>query len=120
MRISDWSSDVCSSDLWVKKAREYRSITLSVDVLMRISAILGIHIGLRTLFNEEQEGVAWLRRPHDAHAFGGAAPIDLITSGFQDVLLTVRRFVDATRGGLYMSPSSAESDSPDTRRIGKE
>src|SRR3546814_10183959 len=79
---------------------------------MRISAILGIHIGLRTLFNEEQEGVAWLRRPHDAQAFGGAAPIDLITSGFQDVLLTVRRFVDAARGGLYMSPSSAERDWP--------
>src|SRR3546814_924097 len=97
---------------WVKKAREYRSITLSVDVLMRISAILGIHIGLRTLFNEEQEGVAWLRRPHDAQAFGGAAPIDLITSGFQDVLLTVRRFVDAARGVLYMSPSSAERDWP--------
>lgn len=97
---------------WVKKAREHRDFTLSVDVLMRISAILGIHIGLRTLFDEEQESVAWLRRPHDAQAFGGAAPIDLITCGFQDVLLTVRRFVDAARGGLYMSPSSAERDWP--------
>src|SRR3546814_1243839 len=27
---------------WVKKAREHRDITLSVDALMRISAILGI------------------------------------------------------------------------------
>src|SRR3546814_10951072 len=27
MRISDWSSDVCSSDLWKKLAREHRGVT---------------------------------------------------------------------------------------------
>ena len=97
---------------WVKKAREHRDIMLSVDVLTRISAILGIHMGLRTLFAEEQEGVAWLRRPHGARVFGGAAPIDLITSGTQEMLITVRRFIDAARGGLYMSPSSDERDWP--------
>lgn len=97
---------------WVKKAREHRDITLSVDVLMRISSILGIHIGLRTLFDEEQEDVAWLRRPHDAQAFGGAAPIDLIASGTQETLMAVRRFIDAARGGLYMSPSSDEQNWP--------
>lgn len=95
---------------WVKKAREHQDITLSVDVLTRISAILGIHIGLRTLFDDEQESVAWLRQPHGARVFGGAAPINLITSGTQDALMTVRRFVDAARGGLYMSPSSDERD----------
>lgn len=97
---------------WVKKAREHRGITLSVDVLTRISAILGIHIGLRTLFDEDQEGVAWLRQPHGAQAFGGAAPIDIITSGTQEALMTVRRFIDAARGGLYMAPSSDERDWP--------
>lgn len=97
---------------WVKKAREHRDLTLSVDVLTRISAILGIHIGLRTLFDDDQEGVAWLRQPHGARVFGGAAPIDLITSGTQETLMTVRRFIDAARGGLYMSPSSDEHDWP--------
>lgn len=97
---------------WVKKAREHRDITLSVDVLTRISAILGIHLGLRTLFDEDREGVAWLRQQHGARAFGGAAPIDLITSGTQDALMTVRRFVDAACGGLYMAPSSDERDWP--------
>ena len=95
---------------WVKKAREHRVITLSVDVLMRISATFGIHMGLRTLFDEEQEGVAWLRQPHDARAFGGAAPIDLITSGTQETLMTVRRFVDSARGGLYIPPTPDEAD----------
>lgn len=97
---------------WVRKAREHRDITLNVDVLMRISAILGIHIGLRTLFDEDQEGVAWLRQPHDAGAFGGTAPIDLITSGTQKTLMTVRRFIEAASGGLYMAPSLDERDWP--------
>lgn len=97
---------------WVKKAYEHRDITLGVDVLIRISAILGIYVGLKILFADEEEGVAWLRRPHDARTFGGTTPIDLITSGFQDALLTVRRFVDAARGGLYMSPSPDERDWP--------
>jgi len=97
---------------WVKKAREHRDIALSVDVLTRISAIFGIHIGLRTLFDDDQEGVAWLRQPHDDRAFGGAAPIDLITGGTQETLMTVRRFIDAARGGLYMAPSSGERDWP--------
>lgn len=97
---------------WVKKAREHRDITLSVDVLIRISAILGIHIGLRTLFDDEQEGVGWLWTPHDARVFGGAAPIDLITSGTQDALMTVRRFVDAACGGLHMNPMPDEQTYP--------
>ena len=98
--------------VWVKKAREHRDITLSADVLTRISAILGIHMGLRTLFADEQESVAWLCRPHDARVFGGAAPIDLITGGTQETLMTARRFIEAARGGLYMAPSSDERDWP--------
>ena len=95
---------------WVKKAREHRDITLSGDVLMRISAVLGIYKGLRILFADDDKGVEWLQRPHKARVFGGAPPIELITSGTQDALLTVRRFVDAACGGLYMAPSSGDRD----------
>lgn len=42
---------------WVKKARKHRDITLSGDVLMRISAILGIYKGLRILFADDDKGV---------------------------------------------------------------
>lgn len=97
---------------WVKKAREHRDITLSVDVLTRISATFGIHMGLRTLFDDDREGVAWLRTPHSANIFGGEPPIDLITSGTQDALMTVRRFVDAACGGLYMNPMPDEQTYP--------
>ena len=95
---------------WCKQAREHGSITLDVDVLTRISAILGIHQALGLLFTDEHDGVAWLRQPHDARLFGGNPPLKLVTNGTQDGLMTVRRFLDAARGGLYMPPTAAEAD----------
>ena len=94
---------------WARQAREHGEITLDVDVLARISAILGIHQALGILFASEREGVDWLRGPHQALVFGGRPPLTLITSGSQDGLLTVRRFLDAARGGLYMAPNAADA-----------
>jgi hypothetical protein len=94
---------------WAKLAREHGAFTLDVDVLMRISALLGIHQALGVLNPSEAEGVAWLRRPHDAPLFGGQPPLALITSGTQDGLMAVRRFLDAARGGLYMPPNSIDA-----------
>ena len=95
---------------WCKQAREHGSITLDVDVLTRISAVLGIHQALTVLFSEERDGIAWLRQPHDARVFGGRPPLTLAANGTQDGLMTVRRFLDAARGGLYMPPAKAEAD----------
>lgn len=94
---------------WAKAAREHRDITLDVDVLLRISAVLGVHQALGVLFASEPEQIAWLRGPHQALVFGGRPPLDLLTSGTQDGLLTVRRFLDAARGGLYMAPNSVDA-----------
>ena len=88
--------------------REHRDITLDVDVLTRISAVLGIHQALGVLHAGEAEGVAWLRGPHRATVFGGKPPLELLVSGSQDALLTVRRFLDAARGGLYMEPGELD------------
>lgn len=93
---------------WCKHAREHGAFTLDVDVLTRISAVLGIHQALGVLFNDEHEGVAWLRQPHDAPAFGGHPPLDLVVSGTQDGLMVVRRFLDAAQGGLYMPPGATD------------
>ncbi len=73
-----------------------------------ISAALGIHQGLCILFPTEQLGVEWLRTPHNAVVFGGQPPLDLVTSGSQDGLLLVRRFLDGARGGLYMQPTTID------------
>lgn len=90
---------------WCKQVREHGEITLDVDVLTRLSAVLGIYQALRILFPTEREGIEWLRTPHHAIIFGGRPPLDLIVSGSQDGLLTVRRFLDGARGGLYMPPN---------------
>ena len=92
---------------WAKTAREHGDLTLDVDTLTRISAVLGIHQALGVLHRSEQDGVAWLKTPHQATVFGGRPPLDLVTSGTQDGLMTVRRFLDAARGGLYMEPVEA-------------
>ena len=69
---------------WCKQAREHGDFTLDVDVLTRISTVLGIHQGLGILFPTEQLGVEWLRTPHNAIIFGRRPPIHLATSGSQD------------------------------------
>ena len=40
--------------------------------------------------------------------FGGQPPIALVSSGTQDGLMLVRRFLDAARGGSYMAPNQAD------------
>ncbi|NEJ20289.1 DUF2384 domain-containing protein [Rhizobium leguminosarum] len=90
---------------WAKQAREHGAFTLDVDTLTRISAVLGIHQALRVLFSDERDGVAWLRTPHQALVFSGHPPLDVATNGTQDGLMTVRRFLDGARGGLYMQPN---------------
>lgn len=93
---------------WVKAVREHRDITLSVDRLTRISIVLGVHQALGALYATEQDGVEWLRTPHNAPLFAGRTPMALIMSGTQDGLLGVRRFLDAACSGLYMPPNDID------------
>ena len=95
---------------WARTVREHRDLTLDLDVLTRISAVLGIHQALGILEANEPAAIAWLRGPHGAIIFGGGAPLDLMTSGSIDALLTTRRFLDAARGGLYMPPNAIDQD----------
>lgn len=94
---------------WAKLAREGQPFTFDVDALLRISAVFGIHQALGVLFADEAEGVRWLKGPHMAPVFGGQPPLALVTSGTQDGLMAVRRFLDAARGGLYMPPNALDA-----------
>jgi len=93
---------------WTKAVREHEEIMLGVDVLTRISAVLGIHSALGILEQDEASGIAWLRRPHGALSFGGQPPMDLVAGGTLDGLMVVRRFLDAARGGQYMAPNGVD------------
>lgn len=93
---------------WIDKARRERTLPLGLDVLLRISAVLGIHKALRIVFPNDRDAEAWLLAANRGPSFGGQRPIDLITGGTQDGLLTVRRHLDAWRGGPFAAPNQAD------------
>jgi Protein of unknown function (DUF2384) len=95
---------------WVQAARTQGSLRLDLDTLLRISATLGVHQALGVLFTDQRDADRWLRVPHAAPIFGGQPPMALMTCGTQDGLLSVRRFLDAARGGLYMRPNSLDAE----------
>ena len=78
------------------KAEEYRR-TVSVDVLERISNLLGIHKALGILFENKTSRDAWVRKPNGA--FNGASALEVMLGGRLVDLMRVRRYVDAVRGG---------------------
>ena len=85
--------------LWMKKAVAGDPVTLPLDTLLRISGVLGIHKSLTILFADRGEALAWLTGPHRGTVFRGAAPMTYIVDGAQDGIMTVRRYLDAWRGG---------------------
>lgn len=97
---------------WMRLAREQGEVTLDVDVLTRLSAVLGIHQALGVLHRDTPQAIAWLTLPHDAPLFGGQPPLALLTAGSLDGLMLVRRFLDAARGGLYMAPNGVDAIVP--------
>lgn len=99
---------------WVRKAQDREDLSLGLDVLLRISAVLGIHKALTILFHSPDQAVLWLRGAHDGVPFTGQAPVDFITSGTQDGLLTVRRYLDAWRGGSAAVPRADDAFEPIT------
>ncbi len=100
---------------WVKKAQEGNDLTLGVDILLRVSAVLGIHKALTILFRQPEQALIWLRGAHQGLPFSGQAPISLLTSGTQDGLLSLRRYLDAWRGGNAAQPAHSVPVEPVTR-----
>lgn len=100
---------------WVKKAQGGEDLSLGVDVLLRISAVLGIYKALTILFHRPEQALIWLRGAHRGLPFSGQAPISLLTSGTQDGLLSLRRYLDAWRGGNAAYPDPSVNVEPVTR-----
>ncbi len=73
--------------------------TLPVDMLMRISLVVGIYKDLRILYPEEELANRWVKLPNSNPLFGGRPAIALMTEGGMDALYQVRRLLDGRRGG---------------------
>lgn len=86
---------------WIRKAHRKEELALSVDTLMRLSALLGIYKALVTLFPIEREALNWLHGPHKNPLFGGRSPLDLMQdSGFEGIK-SVRTYLDAWSSGSF-------------------
>jgi uncharacterized protein (DUF2384 family) len=73
--------------------------TLSADTLLRISFVVGIFKALNILYGEALAD-EWVRLPNTNRIFGGQAPLDYMKAGGIPALQTVRRLLDARRGGV--------------------
>lgn len=67
------------------------------DLATRLSLLMGIHKGLRILFNDAERGYAWASKPNDI--FGGRTPVEIMAEGSIFSLARIRSYLDAERGG---------------------
>jgi hypothetical protein len=73
--------------------------TLDTDTLTRISYLVGIFKALNILYSAKLAD-AWMQRPNTNRIFGGGTPLEYVISGGMPALQTLRRLIDARRGGL--------------------
>lgn len=72
---------------------------LDQDKLLRISYLVGIFEALNVLYSEKLAN-AWARLPNSNRVFAGRTPLAFMTKGGLPAMQTVRRLVDARRGGM--------------------
>jgi hypothetical protein len=72
--------------------------TLSFDVLMRISLVLGIYKDLHILYPEPGLANRWIKLPNNNPLFGGKPALTYLTESGMDGLYQLRRMLDGRRG----------------------
>ena len=72
---------------------------LSQDQLTRASALIGLFKGLHLLFADAMAD-RWVRLQNSGPLFANRSPIEAMIEGGIPVMIEVRRYVDALRGGL--------------------
>jgi len=72
--------------------------TLETDRLLRISYLIGIFKALNILYSEKLAD-AWMQLENKNRIFGGQTPLAYVIKGGAPAMHTVRRLLDARRGG---------------------
>ncbi len=80
------------------KAQAWKQ-SLTQDQLTRASALIGIFKGLHLLFADDMAD-RWVGLRNTGPLFGNRTPIETMVDGGIPVMIEVRRYVDALRGGL--------------------
>lgn len=76
-----------------------RKRVLDPDKLMRISYLIGIFKALNILHSKKLAD-EWVSLPNKNRIFGGMSPLAYMIRGGTPAMQTVRRLLDARRGGL--------------------
>jgi hypothetical protein len=71
---------------------------LDADKLTRVSYLVGIFKALNILYSEKLAD-RWVQLPNTNRIFGGQTPLALMIRGGISAMETVRRLLDARRGG---------------------
>jgi len=71
---------------------------LDEDRLRRISYLVGIFKALNILYSEDLAD-QWMQRPNKNRIFGGMTPVNYLIRGGIPAFATVRKLLDARRGG---------------------
>lgn len=72
---------------------------LDADKMYRISYLIGIFKALNIL-HSQQLADEWIKLPNTNRIFGGHTPLEYMTRGGLPAMQTVRRLLDARRGGI--------------------
>jgi Protein of unknown function (DUF2384) len=72
---------------------------LDADRLTRITYLVGVFKSLNILYSQKLAD-KWVRLPNSNPIFGGQTPLDYMMKGGQAAMQTVRRLLDARRGGI--------------------
>ncbi len=72
---------------------------LDVDRITRISYLVGIYKALHLLYGDALAD-EWVRLPNTNVVFGGRSPLEYMVGGGLLAMQTVRRLLDARRGGV--------------------
>jgi uncharacterized protein (DUF2384 family) len=72
--------------------------TLDPDTMLRISYLIGIFKALNILYSQRLAD-QWMQLPNQNPIFAGSTPLEYILRGGSTAMGTVRRLLDARRGG---------------------
>jgi hypothetical protein len=72
---------------------------LDSDRLTRISYLIGIFKALNILYSDKLAD-NWIQLPNSNPIFGRQTPLTYMVKGGQQAMQTVRRLLDARRGGM--------------------
>ena len=88
-----------SGSTWDRIRADKWNQALSQDQLTRVSALVGVFKGLNLLF-ADQMADKWPKLPNTGPLFANRTPVNTMIEGGIPIMIEVRQYVDALRGGL--------------------